>query len=154
MLKIKLTLSLLTIFLFISSCSQAKPIPQPFPSPSSKWTVKLNQSGGIAGVLLTVEISSDGQLKARDQRSNRNVTQNLSSQSTSKLNQLISNTAVSAKGVPQSSCADCFIYDLEIQSEESDLHIHVDDVTIKNSGASELITYVIKLRDDALRPNP
>ena len=153
MLRIKLTLILVTILILVSSCSQVKSSPQPLPSPSTKWTVKLDQSGGIAGVHLTAQISSDGQLIAEDQRSHRSVTQTLSSQTLTRLNQLITNTW-SAKSPTQSGCADCFIYDLEIQSEESDVQIHVDDVTMKDSGAAELIAFVNKLRDDALRPNP
>jgi hypothetical protein len=154
MLRIKLTLCLLTIFLFASSCSQLKPNPQPLPSPTSKWTIILNQSGGIAGVLLKVEISSDGQLNAEDQHSHRSVTQTLSAQTITTLNQIVSTTAVSTSSAPQSGCADCFIYDLEIRSEESDFNVHVDDVTMKDSSVAGLITFVIKLRDDALRQNP
>ena len=152
MLRIKLPISLVIIVIIISSCSQLKSIPQPLPSPSSKWTVTLNQSGGIAGVLLTATVSSDGQLTAEDQRSHRSVTQTLPSQTLTKLNQLVSSTSVSATSTPQSGCADCFIYDLEIQTEESNFQVHVDDVTMKNSGAADLIAFVIKLRDDALRP--
>ncbi len=154
MFSIKFTLFFLTITLFLSSCSQVKSFPQPLPSPSSKWTVKLNQSGGIAGIQLSVEISSDGQLKAEDQRSHRIVTQSLPPQTITKIHQLLSNTSVSATGVPQSGCADCFIYDLEIQTEESDYHINVDDVTMKNSNATGLITLLTKLRDGALAANP
>lgn len=154
MLRIKLTLSLLTIIIFVTSCSQLRPIPQPLPSPSRNWIVTMNQSGGIAGVSLTVKISSNGQLSAEDQRSHRSVSQILSSQTITRLNQLVSGTSVSAGNSPQSGCADCFIYDLEIQSEESDFHVHVDDVTLKDSGAADLISYMIKLRDDALRPSP
>jgi hypothetical protein len=154
MLRIKLTSSLFTILIFFSACSQVKPIPQHLPSPSSKWMAKLNKSGGLSGVLLSVEISSDGGLKAEDQRSGRTVSQTLPLQTTAKLNQLISTTAVASRSVPQSECADCFIYDLEIQSEEGDLHIHTDDVTLKDSGAADLITYMSKLRDDALGSNP
>jgi hypothetical protein len=43
---------------------------------------------------------------------------------------------------------------LEIQTEESDYHINVDDVTMKNSNAEGLITSLIKFRDGALAANP
>jgi hypothetical protein len=153
----KLTLSLLITQIFISSCVPAKlikPIPQPLPSPSDKWIVKLTQSGGIAGVLLTIEVSSDGQLKAEDQRSQHNVTKILPTQTIAELKSLIFNTPVSTSGVPQTGCADCFIYDLEIQSEGNNVKIHVDDVSMNASGAQELITTLLKIRDGALRPNP
>ena len=154
MFRIKFSLVFLTITLFLSSCNLVKSIPQPLPSPSSNWIVKLNQSGGIAGVQLNIEISSDGQLRAEDQRSNRIVTQTLPPQTLTKIHQLMGTTSVSMTGVPQSGCADCFIYDLEIQTEESNYHINVDDVTMKNSSAAELITLLSKLRDGALAANP
>jgi len=154
MLRIRLTLSFLMTMIFLSSCGLAKPVPQPLPSPSRRWTIKLNQSGGFAGVQLNVEISSDGQLTAQDQRTNRSVTQTLPSQTMTKLNQFISNLSIPSTGVPQSACADCYIYDMNIQTEESDLHILVDDVTIKNTSAADLIMFVIKLRDGALSSNP
>ena len=105
-------------------------------------------------MLLNVEISSDGQLKAEDQRSKRSATETLPPQTTAKLNQLMANAILSSRSVPKSECADCFIYDLEIQSEASDLQIHVDNTTINDSGAAELIAYLSKLRDDALAPKP
>ena len=154
MVKNKWTLSFLVIFIFTAACGQLKSAPQPLPSPSRNWTLIMMQSGGFAGVSLSARISSNGQLIAEDQRSNRSVTQTLSSQTMAKLNQLVSGISVSANNNPQSGCADCFIYDLEIQSEESDFHINVDDVTLKDSSASELIPLIIKLRDDALHSNP
>jgi hypothetical protein len=154
MLRRKFQLSFLTILIFLTSCSQLKPFPQPLPSPSGNWTVKLNQSGGFAGVLLTVDISSNGQLNAEDQRSLRIVTQTLPAQTITKLNQLVSGISMSPRSIPQSGCADCFIYDLEIQSEAGNLHLNIDDVTMKDSGVADLIAFVIKLRDDALHSKP
>ena len=112
------------------------------------------QSGGIAGVLLTVDVSSDGQLKAEDQRSQRSASKILPSQTTAELKGLIFNTVVSTSRVPQSACADCFIYDLEIQSEGKVIKIQVDDSTINDSSAQGLITTLLKIRDEALNPKP
>ncbi len=153
----KSSLSLLIAFIFLSSCGTAKPlepIPQPLASASGYWNVKLTQSGGIAGVLLTVEVSSDGQLKAEDQRSQRNASKILPSQTTVELEGLVNNAIVSTKRVPQSACADCFIYDLEIHSGDKIIQIHVDDATINDSSAQGLITTLLKIRDEALNPTP
>ena len=153
----KLTLGLLTTIIFISSCSQVKstnPVPQSLPTPTNSWTVDLTQSGGLAGVLLTVEVTSDGQLKAADKRSNNSVTNVLPPEKTNELKRLISNLSQGGSQSPSSSCADCFIYDLEIRTEGKDIQIHVDDVTIKKSGSQDLITTLIMLRDSALKPNP
>jgi hypothetical protein len=153
----KITLCLLMVIIISSSCGEAKSIktnPQPLPSASDKWNVKLTQTGGIAGVFLTVKVSSDGQLIAENQRSQQNVTKTLSSQTIAELRGLIFNSVLSTSHVQQTGCADCFIYDLEIQSEGNNVKIQVDDVSINNSGAQELITTLLRIRDDALRPNP
>ena len=153
----KFTLSFLIILIFLSSCGNTKsvlPNTQPFPSPAGKWNLKLTQSGGIAGVQLTVEVNSDGLLKAENQRSQQIVTKILSSQTVIELKKLIFNTISSASRTTQSACADCFIYDLEIQLDGSNIKIHVDDITINKSGAQELIAKLIGLRDEALKPNP
>jgi hypothetical protein len=150
----KLTLIVLTSMFFISSCGIGKPIPQPLPSPSQNWSVKLTQSGGFAGVQLTVEVSSNGQLKAGDQRSQQSVNQKLPIETITKLKSLVFSNSISRDLNPQSACADCFIYDVDILSDGKNVHIHVDDVTISGSGAQDLIRTLIKLRDDALKPNP
>ena len=153
----KYILSFFITLIFLSSCGTVgsiKPIPQPLASPSDNWDVKLIQSGGIAGVLQTVDVSSDGQLKADDQRSQRTASKILPSQTIAELKGLVFNTVVSTIRVPQSACADCFIYDLEIQSEGKVIKIHVDDVTINGSGVQGLITTLLKIRDEALNPNP
>jgi hypothetical protein len=153
----KITLSLLMMLILISSCSTVKsekPVPQPLPSPSDTWAVNMTQSGGIAGVLLTVEVSNDGQLKAEDQRSHRSITETLPTQTTNELKKLVFSIPASTGRLQQSACADCFIYDLEIQSVGKNIKIHVDDVTINDSGAQELITTLARLRDSALKPSP
>jgi hypothetical protein len=153
----KLTFILLIPIFFISSCNPViskTPISQPLPSPSGTWSVKMTQSGGIAGVLLTVEVTSDGQLKAEDQRSHRSISRIISTLTTDELKMLIFNMPVSGNRLPQTGCADCFIYNLEIHSEGKNQEIQVDDVSMKDSGAQELITTLIMIRDGALKPNP
>ncbi len=155
MLKNRLLQSAFVTLIFLSACALApRPTklssPVPLPSPVGKWALKLTQSGGIAGVMLTVEVSSDGQLKAEDQRSGRSVTQVLPPQTMAELQRLISATAISTPGAPRSGCADCFIYDLEIQSNGNSTRVHADDITINDSGAADLILFLRKLRDSAL----
>lgn len=116
--------------------------------------VKLTQSGGFAGVLLTVEVASDGQLTAQDERTHRSVTETLPEAIIAKLTELISSTSLSRGAVPSSGCADCFIYDLEIHSDGQTIEMRVDDVTLGDSGATDLIAFLRDLRDSALRSHP
>jgi hypothetical protein len=153
----KFTLSLLGLLIFCSSCIKAKslnPVPQPSPSASTGWHVKLTQTGGISSVNLTVEVSSDGRLIAENQHSQQIATRVLSAQTVAELKGLIFNSTLSTGQVPQSVCADCFIYDLEILSGGNNANIHVDDVTINDSSAQLLIKTLISLRDESLRPGP
>jgi hypothetical protein len=40
------------------------------------------------------------------------------------------------------SCADCFIYDLQILSHEGKFSAQVDDISIEESGLSDLVMYL------------
>jgi hypothetical protein len=154
MLKTRLIQGVLSISILLSGCVLTRPTPQALPTPSKSWTVKLTQSGGFAGVLLIIEVSSDGHLNAQDERAQRSVAQTLSDETIARMSSLISNTKLSRGAVPSSGCADCFIYDLEIRSDGQVVEGRVDDVTIGDSGAADLIAFLRELRDAALRSHP
>ena len=154
MIKAKLLQVVLLVSLVISACSAIAPSassPTPLPSPSKNWRIKLTQSGGFVGVLLSVEVTSTGQLTAEDQRTGHTVTRTLSPQTTAELRQLIGGIAPSGGDKPASGCADCFIYDLELHRDSGDMQIHTDDTSIDDFGAADLIRRLSQLRDDALR---
>jgi hypothetical protein len=116
--------------------------------------MKLDQSGGIAGVSLSLEISSDGRLTATDARSGRTVVQDVPQDNMRRLTQLYSAVLTATPKSLPSACADCFIYDLQVRSAGGIVQIHADDTTLADSGAAELIAFLRQLRDDALRPSP
>src|ERR1700690_386417 len=94
----KITLCLLMVIIISSACGEVKSIktnPQPLPSAPNKWNVKLTQTGGLAGVFLTVEVSSDGQLVAENQLSQQSVTKTLSSQTITELRGLVNKSILS-----------------------------------------------------------
>ena len=128
--------------------------PQPFPSPSGGWTMSLTQSGGFAGVMLKVQVSSNGQLIAKDERSGRSVTRTLPEATIAKLAQLYSAARVATPGTPHSGCADCFLYDLQLTSDGGTIQLQADDTRLAASGVAELIAMLQQLRDDALRTQP
>jgi hypothetical protein len=145
------------VFLGLAACNLSRPTGPglaPLPSPAGPWTITLTQSGGFAGVQRSIEISSDGTIKAQDQRSGRSTTQDLSATQLQKLNELLSATAISTLTPVPPACADCFIYDLEVVSSGQTLKIQVNDVSIRDSGVEALINFLGKLRDDALAPAP
>ncbi|HEX2696420.1 MAG TPA: hypothetical protein VHM28_01855 [Anaerolineales bacterium] len=156
-------LQCLSLFaILLSACGPArfdpKPLPtsgapQPLPTLADKWSVKLTQSGGFAGVMLTVEVSSDGTIKAEDTRSGKSVTQTLSPTQLNQLKDLISAAKISPNAAPYPGCADCFIFTLEINSNGTVSRVQVDDITAKDSGALELINALRQLRNAMLGVN-
>ncbi len=102
----------LALAMLLAACGPAElqPAgPQPLPSPSKSWSVTLTQSGGLAGVLLNVQLSSDGQLVADDLKSGRSVTQGLPPETLAKLASMLSTVVVATPESPHSDCADCFL---------------------------------------------
>ncbi len=157
MFKKGILLSAMALIAILSACGRLLPIgsaPQPLPSPGENWTIKLTQSGGIAGVMQTLEVSSDGQLKAADQRSGRSVTQSLPPAALAELQRLFSKASLAAATPVHSSCADCFIYDLEVTAGGNKMTVRADDTTLTDSGAAELIAFLRQLRDRALQSVP
>ncbi len=130
------------------------PTPLATSSTDSSWTLSLKQTGGFAGVQLSAEVTSAGELTARNERSNQQITKSLPPQAMDELRSLIASTNLVAAQPKPSACADCFIYVLEYDSAGGVQKIQVDDVTLPNSGAQPLILYVRSLRDEALASQP
>jgi hypothetical protein len=127
------------------------PNPEPLPSPAARWTMTLTQSGGFAGMIRSVVVSSDGKLTAQDQRSGRSVTQDLTPDTVARLGALVVALGAITPVAPHSSCADCFVYDLKVDAGGHSVEFHADDTTLADSGAEALIQALQALRDAALK---
>ncbi len=140
--------------LLLAACGPAAAfpiVPQASPSSAMQWTVKLTQSGGFAGVMLTVQVSSDGTLVAENQRAGSSVTRRLPPETIGLIALHYSRLSQGTSAAPRSGCADCFLYRLEFSSPERSGHVEADDTTLAASGAADLIRLLQQLRDDALR---
>ena len=95
------------------------------------------------GLSRSIEISSDGNYTVMDDRTNKTITRKLPANELAKLVEIVSNTeyVTTEKPMP-SACADCFIYNLEIQMDGKKFSTQVDDITLPNSGMEPLITYL------------
>ncbi len=161
MFKNRLFASLLLLAFFLSACGPAQIVPpdiQPLPSPSApgsaatgSWNVSLDQSGGFAGVQLHVDVTSNGRLTAQDGRSGKTITKDLDAATLSNLSGLVASAASSPQSRQRSSCADCFLYDLQVTSGGRTSQVHVDDTTLAGSGVQDLIGLLQQLRDSALK---
>ena len=157
MLKTALPRTALALIALLTACARPFPAPsqpQPLPSPAADWSMSMTQSGGFAGVHLTVEVTSDGRPKAEDQRSGRTVTQAVPPATLARLGQLYSGLSLVTPNAPRSGCADCFNYDLRANSGGRVVQVQADDTTLTDSGAAELISLLQQLRDAALRTQP
>ncbi len=157
MFKFRLLGAMLALLTLSSACGSARLLPpelQPLPTAPASWTVRLTQSGGFIGVLLTVEVTSDGRLTAEDQRAGRHVSVDLPPQTVTELASLYSEALGAPQLSRQTGCMDCFIYDLEMNSSGSVVRVHADDTNLNDSGAAKLIELLQQLRDDALKAQP
>ena len=117
-----------------------------------EWTIKMTHSGGIMGLMRSIIISSDGNYTVHDERANKTVSGELSGNELATLKEIVSilnNAAVQRPG--PSGCADCFIYDLEIQGSGKNIVFHLDDISLSESGMKSVIMYLRDLIDTALK---
>jgi hypothetical protein len=141
----------LGLFLF-SACSPPRAFPQPLPTPTGAWRITLTQTGGFAGVHRLIHISSDGQMTAEDLQSGRSVSKPLSDATLQELSRRVAEIQFPAPEVLPSTCADCFVYELEIALPDGVMRLRADDTTLGKSSARVLIKRLGELRDQALRP--
>jgi hypothetical protein len=125
--------------------------PQASPSPAGEWTVKLTQSGGFAGVMLTVQVSSDGSLIAENQRAGRKVTKTLPSETTAQIARYYSQLLQVTPAPQRSGCTDCFLYRLDFSAAGRAGRLEADDMTLAASGAADLVSLLRRLREEALQ---
>ena len=146
----KLALLMLLGLVGLSACGTERTFPPPAPTPDHDWTMRLTQTGGFAGVHFVIQVTSAGELKAEDQRTNRSAVLNLPPGELSELDSLRQAVTSQPIGRLPSACADCFIYDLEIASSTGIFRVQADDTTLAASGAQALIERLRELRDRAL----
>lgn len=120
------------------------------PDLSGEWSITLIQSGGIAGLQRTLTVTSDGQVTALEMRSDRSGSLQLSPGELAALEQLVAASSFVRPTRTDSGCADCFLYDLQIQSPAGSVGFQLDDVTLPDSGLQPLVAYLVDLMDQAL----
>lgn len=122
------------------------------PTIADKWTVTMTHSGGIMGLMRTVEVSSDGSYTVTDERSKSKVISELNETDLVMLRKLVSNVEVrSPEDSRPSVCADCFIYDIEIQSDGKNFTIQLNDLALPDSGMEGLVAFLRGMIDSALK---
>jgi len=111
----------------------------------------MEQSGGIMGLSRSIEISSDGNFTVTDQRTDKTVKGQLSAYELTSLRELV--TTAKLASIPpteETGCADCFIYNLEIQGKGEPISVQLNDVTLPDSGLGSLVVFLRGLMDRSL----
>jgi hypothetical protein len=121
------------------------------PALDGEWTIRMKHSGGIMGLSRSIEISSDGIFTVVDERAKRTITGDLSLDELSKIKELVSTSEYISKSKPEAICADCFIYDLEIQGGGRKFTIQLNDISLPDSGLESLVDNLRSLIDTALK---
>jgi len=106
------------------------------------------------GLSRSIEISPDGNFTIVDKRTERTMNGELSAAGLSKVKELISSSNHVSPTKPNGmTCADCFIYDLEIRTDEEEFAIQLNDISLPESGLESLVDYLRNLIDTTLKQN-
>jgi hypothetical protein len=153
----------LLVSLLIASCGQStalEPLNTPtteapastLPAPGSEWTINMNHSGGIMGLMRSIEISSDGKFTVVDEKMDKTITGELSADELAKLNEeVLSSEYIPASKPNGMGCADCFLYNLEIYTNGKRAVIKLNDISLQGSGLQPLVNYLRGLMDTTLK---
>lgn len=129
--------------LFLSACgSVSSSTPETakgsLPALAGSWTITMTHSGGIMGLSRSIEVDSTGIYTVKDDRTDQIFTGQLSEEELVDLTNVVKSTSYMAEKMPH-VCADCFIYDLQIRSDSGRFSEQVDDISIEESGLSNLV---------------
>ncbi len=119
---------------------------------SGDWKIKMTHSGGIMGLLRSVEVSADGEYTVTDERANQTISGELGANEIAKLAEIVSTSEyISPSGPNGMVCADCFVFDLEIQGSDSTLTLQLNDISLPDSGMAPVVSYLRGLIDKVLK---
>jgi hypothetical protein len=119
-----------------------KPVKTKIPTLDGEWTISMQHSGGIMGLMRSIEISSDGKFTVVDEGTKKTVTGKFSLDELSKLKERVSTSEYISQSKPEPICADCFVYDLEIQGNGKKFNVQLNDISLPNSGLEPLVDYL------------
>lgn len=147
---------LLLTFFWITGCAsqptaEAATATPTLPAPAADWSVTMTQSGGIMGLMRSIAVNSNGEFSATDERSGKTVTGQLTNAELTEVQTLVTDLQYTEPSRPNAVCADCFVYEYQIQRENERTSIQLDDITLPDSGLESLISSLVKLLDAKLR---
>lgn len=143
--------ALIGLTALLSACAKpAARVTYTPPALEDGWSAQLALSGGIAGLLRNIVVQSDGSYVVTDERANRVVEGALTDSELASLEEMIASAQFTAPEI-QAVCADCFVYNLEIESGGQKMIVSADDVSLGDSGIGEVVQFLRGLMDAALK---
>ncbi|MBI3165322.1 MAG: hypothetical protein IPG44_01790 [Anaerolineales bacterium] len=143
-------LILLIVALTMTGCAKETEITYTPPPIEDEWSVTMVQSGGIMGLLRSIRVSSDGTYSVVDERAGGRVEGTLSGNELAHLKDLVAGFSFLTPKIPM-VCADCFVYEVEIQSGGQKLVVETDDVNMPETGMGPLVEFLRGVMDSALQ---
>lgn len=140
-------LFVLAVTLFMTGCSSPPAtISATMPVAENIWAVKMTHSGGIMGLMRSIKVSSNGNYTVTDERASRIITDKLPADELAALHKIITGAEYTTMQKPGPSvCADCFIYDIEIQGSGKKITVSLDDISLPGSGMESLVIFLREL---------
>jgi hypothetical protein len=115
---------------------------QKLPQLTGNWRIRLEQTGGFAGVSRSLEISSSGQMTIIEERINKNSTTQLPADKLAKLKELVASSEYHPVKQPM-GCSDCFIFNLQIDNgSEKEFQMQIDQVNLPDTGLEPLVGFL------------
>ena len=137
------TIILLLLGILLSACagiSADAPAPEPLQTPTgtsstacnspSDWTIQYNRSGGFAGWDESLILHSDGRLSIQSERPPADVEKTIPESDLSEITKLLVDACPFEENLSDTNCADCFLYNLQIQMDGQTYKVTASDVTL------------------------
>jgi hypothetical protein len=120
------------------------------PQPSTSWEIKFNLSGGLRGYQRVIRLSHLGELIVVDEKTNQQVSVQLAQEEMNKFNQLLVGFEQLQSDKQPPSCADCMVYELDVQIDGRNFHAVFNDLNLNETSVKLLINELVKLQEEAL----
>lgn len=153
-----LVLIVCLVFLTLACATLTRPLLNPAPAAQSlpalegDWRIKMVQSGGIMGMHHEMELTSDGTLTVANPQQDFQDSLTITPAAMQELKDLVAKTSYQPLQEPM-SCADCFIFDLEITNDSETFRLEIDQINAPDTGLEPLIVFLRQLTESGLE-NP
>ena len=120
------------------------------PQPNTSWEIKFKLSGGLRGYQRIIKLSYLGELIVVDEKTNKQVSVQLAQEEMNKIDQLLVGIEQLQSDIQPPSCADCMVYELDVQIDVRNFHAVFNDLNLNETGIKPLINELVKLQEEAL----